>query len=176
MKYLLLILVSTSFFSFDEVTPTKPKKLRNLHIVDSNLHRSAQPNRKDMHDLEAMGVKTIINLRNVFQDTREIKGTSLVEVYIPMKAKEISYEDIVTTMCAIQSAEKPVLIHCLHGSDRTGCMVACYRMLTGMDKEEAIEEFLNAKYGYNKRLFPNILTLLKSIDPEKLKKDVNCNI
>ena len=176
MKYLLLLLVPLALLSFDVKTPAKSKKLRNFHVVDDNLYRSAQPNRRDMKDLEAIGTKTIINLRNVFKDTHEIKGTSLVEVYIPMKAKEITYEDIVTTMCAIQAAEKPVLIHCLHGSDRTGCMVACYRMMNGMDKEEAIEEFLDEKFGYNKRLFPNILTLLRSIDPEKLKKDVNCSI
>lgn len=127
-----------------------------------------------MKDLERMGVKTVINLRNVFSDKQEIKGTSITEVQIPMRAKEISYEDIVTTMCAIQTAEKPVLIHCLHGSDRTGCMVACYRMINGMDKDLAIQEFLEEKYGYNKRLFPNILSLLKSIDPVQLKKDVNC--
>jgi len=146
----------------------------NFHQVDAHLSRSGQPQKEGMKFLENKGFKTIINLRNVIDDKQEIKGTALVQVRIPMRAKKITYEDIVTTLCAIETAEKPVLIHCLHGSDRTGCMVAAYRMTHGMSKADAIAEFQDAQYGYNKKLFPNILRLLESIDPEKLIQDVNC--
>lgn len=169
-SYLLLLLgFSLMAFAWEVYLP-----VNNFHQVDADLYRSGQPQKEGMKYLEDKGFKTIINLRNVIDDKQEIKGTNLVQVRIPMRAKKVSYEDIVTTMCAIETAEKPVLIHCLHGSDRTGCMVAAYRMMNGMSKADAIAEFEEAKYGYNKKLFPNILTLLESIDPDKLRKDVNC--
>lgn len=158
--------------SSDRMVPIEPEGLKNFHVVTPTVYRSGQPHKKDMKRLEQIGVKTIINLRNVIDDKQEIKGTSLIQLRIPMRAKKITYEDIVTTMCAIETAEKPVLIHCLHGSDRTGCMVAAYQMLSGMKKEEAISQFQEEQYGYNSRLFPNILELLESIDPKQLKIDV----
>lgn len=121
---------------------------------------------------EKKGIKTIINLRNIIDDKQEIKGTNLVQVRIQLRAKTVTYADIVTVLTAIETSQKPALIHCLHGSDRTGCMVAAYQMLHGMDKEKAIEEFLDPSFGYNRKLFPNILELLQSIDVEQLREDV----
>lgn len=155
------------------MAPIEPEGLKNFHQVDATVYRSGQPQKKDMKQLEQMGVRTIINLRNIIDDKQEIKGTNLIQVRIPMRAKKITYEDVVTTMRALQAAEKPVLIHCLHGSDRTGCMVAAYQMMIGKDKAQAISELQQDKFGYNKNLFPNILELLQSIDPEQLKRDVN---
>ncbi len=174
MKILAILLIGFVLLAFKMAAPDPTHSVKNFHRVDVNLCRSGQPQKKGMRALEDYGVKTVINLRNVIDDAREIKGTNLIQVRIPMRAKKITYADIITTLCAIEVAEKPVLIHCLHGSDRTGCMVAAYRMLHGMSKEDAINEFTNEKYGYNKKLFPNILTLLESIDPEKLKSDVQC--
>lgn len=176
MKFLFLVFAFAFFgwTSHSDVLPSPKSSVRNLHRVDDNLYRSGQPQKKGMKELERRGIKTVINLRNVIDDRQEIKESSMTQVRIPMRAKKITYDDIVTTLCAIEAAEKPVLIHCLHGSDRTGCMAAAYRMLHGMSKEDAIAEFLDEQYGYNKRLFPNILALLNSLDPEKLKKDVNC--
>lgn len=176
MRAFFLIVPILLLFSFDRLPPAKPEHVRNFHSVDGTLYRSGQPQQKGFRELENYGIQTVINLRNVVDDKQEIRGTSLVQVRIPMRAKAITYADIITTLCAIEKAEKPVLIHCLHGSDRTGCMVAAYRIYQGMDKEKAIEEFLSADYGYNKKLFPNILELLETIDPITLKKDVNCEL
>lgn len=172
MKIVLFLALGLLISAAWEVPPEP--RVRNFHQVDEYLYRSGQFQKIGAKDLERAGIKTIINLRNVIDDEGELKETQLTEVRIPMRAKKITYDDVVTTLCAIEAAEKPVLIHCLHGSDRTGCMVAAYRMLHGMSKEDAILEFQQEKYGYNSGLFPNILTLLQSIDPEKLKKDVNC--
>lgn len=167
----LSILLLTVYLSFG-FSALKTKDLKNLHRVDDKLYRSAQPQKADMQKAEEMGIKTIINLRNVVDDKQEIKCTSLNQIRIPLRAKTLTYDDIVVVLSAIEAAEKPVLIHCLHGSDRTGCMVAAYQMLHGMDKEKAIEKFLDEAYGYNKKLFPNIEELLHSIDVKKLKEDV----
>lgn len=49
-------------------------------------------------------------------------------------------------------APKPVLVHCFHGRDRTGLVIAAYRMMMeGWSYEEAYAEML--RYGHNPRGF-----------------------
>ena len=51
---------------------------------------------------------------------------------------------------AIQEAETngPVLMHCKHGSDRTGLMAAMYRVvIQGWSKEEALNEMTLGGFG-----------------------------
>ncbi|XOV67398.1 MAG: dual specificity protein phosphatase family protein [Fluviicola sp.] len=170
MRTYLILLTLT--FPLLSLSPTKEKAIKNFHQVDQNLYRSAQPSKAEMKWAEEKGIKTIINLRNVIDDKQEIRGTELTQIRIPLRAKNLTYDDIIVTLSAIEAAEKPVLIHCLHGSDRTGCMVAAYQMYQGMDKQEAITIFLDGKYGYNKKLFPNILELLQTINVRQLRQDV----
>ena len=66
-----------------------------------------------------------------------------------------------------------MLVHCKHGSDRTGCVVAAYRMVfNNWSKEDAIQEFKDEKFGYHENMFPNLVNLLESIDVESLKTEV----
>jgi uncharacterized protein (TIGR01244 family) len=168
----ILVLLALPILSFSNA---KGEEIKNFHKVDEYLYRSGQPQKSDMKSAQEKGIKTIINLRNVIDDKQEIKGTRLVQVKIPLRAKKLTYDDIVIVLNAIEASKKPVLIHCLHGSDRTGCMVAAYQILNGMSKEKAIEEFFKLEYGYNRKLFPNILQLLESIDVNQLKLDVPSN-
>jgi protein tyrosine/serine phosphatase len=170
-----ILLVGFTLISLDFEIPLPKHSVKNLHAVDRTLYRSGQPTKKGMKDLDNFGIRTVLNLRNVIDDKREIKGTKIKEIRLPMRAKNLSYQNLIDALCAIENAEKPVVVHCLHGSDRTGGIVAAYRMYNGWSKEKAIQEFLQEKYGYNSGLFPNILKLLQSINVEKLKKDVNCN-
>ena len=144
----------------------------NFYKVDSILYRSEQPHTAGMTFLAGYGIKTVINLRHTRSDKREARKTNLILTKVSINTWRLSYDDIVNTMKVINTCEKPVLIHCLHGSDRTGCMVAAYRMVfNGWTKEEAIREFREGGYGYHEKWFPGILNILKSLDVEKLKKD-----
>ncbi|OFX34499.1 MAG: hypothetical protein A2X08_10340 [Bacteroidetes bacterium GWA2_32_17] len=148
--------------------------LYNLFKVDDNLFRSEQPNRKDMITLKNYGIKTILNLRHTKTDNCEAKNTNLEIQHITINTWTISYEDIVQSLKTINNSKKPVLIHCLHGSDRTGCIVAAYRMTNcNWTKDEAIKEFKEGGFGYHEKWFPNILELLNNINIEQLKKDVS---
>ncbi len=169
MRLQFILLLSIPLLS---LSPSKKKEIKNFHKVDEQVYRSAQPSKSEMNWAKAKGIKTIINLRNVIDDKQEIKGTRLTQIRIPLQAKKLTYDDIVITLSAINAAEKPVLIHCLHGSDRTGCMIAAYHMYKGMEKQEAIDQFIEKKYGYNRKLFPNILELLEDLDVDQLSNDL----
>lgn len=150
-----------------------PVSVGNFHKVSNELYRSAQPSKSGMKELEELGVKSLINLRLRVNDKRKIKGTELKQYRIPIKTTKLSYDDMVEAMQAFDKAEKPALVHCRRGSDRTGCFIACYRILfEDWSKEKAIEELLNEDLGYYKNLFPNILEFVQELDKDQFKKDV----
>ena len=145
----------------------------NLYKVDDDLYRSEQPTKEGMEALESMGIKSIVNVRNILNDRREGKATKLDLYKKRINTWTIKYSEIIDALRLIQKAPKPVLIHCKHGSDRTGCIVAAYRIaFMNWTKEEAIKEFQLGGYGYHEDAFPNILKLLKSIEVEKLIEDL----
>ena len=148
--------------------------LQNLYKVDENLFRSEQPSKIGMKELQDLGVKTILNVRNLRNDNFEAKATKLVLKRKRINTWTINYREVVSALKLIQESPKPVLIHCKHGSDRTGCIVAAYRMsFQNWTKEEAINEFKSGGYGFHEDVFKNVLKLLESIDVEKLKIDLN---
>ena len=146
--------------------------LYNLYKVDENLYRSEQPTKEGMLALETIGIKSIVNVRNILNDRSEGKSTKLTLYKKRINTWTIKYSEVVDALKMIQNAPKPTLIHCKHGSDRTGCVVAAYRMaFMNWTKEEAIKEFQSGGFGYHADAFPNVLRLLQNIDVEKLKKD-----
>jgi tyrosine-protein phosphatase SIW14 len=145
----------------------------NLYKVDDNLYRCEQPSSKGFILIDSIGIKSVIDLRQRKTDNHKIKKTDLKLVNVPMNAWTISYKDIVAGIKAIKEAKKPVLIHCKHGSDRTGCIVAVYRIIMcGWTREDAIKEFRYGGFHYHEKSFPNILRLLETVDIEQLKKDI----
>ena len=150
--------------------------LYNLYKVDENLYRSEQPTKEGMLALETIGIKSIVNVRNILNDKSEGKSTKLKLYKKRINTWTIKYSEIVDALKLIKKAPKPTLIHCKHGSDRTGCIVAAYRMaFMNWTKEEAIKEFKLGGYGYHYKSFPNILKLLNKIDAIQLKKDLEIN-
>lgn len=146
---------------------------KNLYKINDSLYRSEQPSKAGMKQLETLGIKTVLNFRNHHNDKDEVAKTNLIVERIPLNTNKIAYADIVQTLKIIKQSKKPILIHCLHGSDRTGCMIAAYKMVyNNYTKEEAIAELTDAQFGYHQKWFPNIIQLLNDLDVQQLKKDV----
>jgi tyrosine-protein phosphatase SIW14 len=127
--------------------------LPNFHKVSDDLCRGAQPDTEGFLRLLAMGVKTIISLRYLHTDRWLIRDLGFRYHHIRMWAWHPEREDIdeflriMTLRC---QGDLPVFVHCAHGSDRTGCMVAAYRVrVQGWTKEDAIKEMLEEKYGFH---------------------------
>ena len=55
--------------------PVKATALKNFHRVTPQIYRSAQPDAAGMRELEKLGVKTVINLRDFNDDEKEARGT-----------------------------------------------------------------------------------------------------
>ena len=128
--------------------------LPNFHKVSVELYRGAQPDRQGFKDLVTMGVHTTINLRSFHIDYFLVRNLPLVNHHIWVKAWHLEGEDIDEFLRILSGARRmhqlPVFIHCLHGADRTGMMVAIYRIrCEGWTKEAAIREMTQGPFGYN---------------------------
>ena len=152
------------------------KATKNFHEVEEGkLYRSGQFHRRNISTLQdGYEIGLILNLRNWINDSYEVKGTNIKEYRVRMRAKRIMDSDVIEALKVIVNSSKPVLVHCYHGSDRTGCIVACYRMVVQMwPREEAIAEFEKKELGYNEAFFPNIRNYLEKVDIESLRKAIS---
>jgi protein tyrosine/serine phosphatase len=90
-----------------------------------------------------------------------------------MEAGEIKDEQVAEALRIIKTAKSPIVIHCWHGSDRTGLISAMYRILyQGWSKEEAIEELMKGGYGYHS-LYRNIPAYIRKVNIESIRSAVN---
>ncbi len=154
-------------------TPILVSSFTNLYQVNQNVYRSEQPSSRQFKALRDVGVRSVINLRHVFNDNIKLGSSGIVPYHLRINTWYLSREELVAALKLIQQAEKPVLIHCRHGSDRTGAVIAVYRMVfDNWTKEEAIKEFLAPNYGYHRDVFPKILQLVEAIDVEELKSEL----
>lgn len=147
----------------------------NLFKVNEVLYRSAQPTHTGMHNLEEFGIKTVINLRWLHSDKDELEGTTLLYETCSAKAWHIEDEDVIWFLNLITNLEcgAPFLVHCQHGADRTGCMVAMYRIIAqGWTKEEALQELEEGGFGYH-TIWQNIPKYIKRVDIDKIKRELN---
>lgn len=130
--------------------------IRNFCVVKSGaLWRGERPTRADAAWLLAHGVGSVVNLEVVLNDRRAFVGaaagahaTATVDYYHvpdfePLHAVNTSLLDEHTAhfLAIMQTARKPVYVHCLDGIDRTGVVIAAYRVLTeGSSEAEAMAE------------------------------------
>ena len=176
--FLALLLCSASFAAAADrpaawAEPVVSPGVSNLHKVTDDLYRSAQPDTADMKALEAMGIRTVISLRALHSDDDEARGTSLILRRIPINTWSISVDEVVAALRMVRESEKPVLLHCQHGADRTGLVMAVYRVAEqGWSREEAMDEMLNGGYGFHS-IWKNIPVFLQNADIDVIKRRVN---
>jgi len=153
--------------------PIKCEGLPNLHMVSTNLYRSAQPTEEGMRNIKAKGIKTIINLREFHSDRDEIGDTDLEYVHIRMKAWNLKKKDLIQFLeVATDTNRTPVLVHCKAGADRTGAMCAMYRIVVeGRTKEEALREMQEGGFNFHE-MFGNIPKWIKETNVEEIRKEL----
>jgi len=145
--------------------------LPNLHRVNDNYYRGAQPSAEGMAELRRLGVKTVVNLRAAHSDRDEIGDLPLEYEHISAKAWHAEDEDVVRFLRIVTRPERqPVFVHCQHGADRTGTMTAIYRIVVqGWTKEQAIREMTQGDFGFHP-IWTNLVTYIEELDVEKIRK------
>lgn len=144
-KIIILLALFIIFLSLSEAKVKEP--LPNFQQVNKNLYRGAQPPVESVKILADKGIKTIINLRGASDQTRaeEQQARALGMKFYNLELPPLSKPDFTQVDEALalinDPANQPVFVHCKHGEDRTGTVIACYRMThDNWDDEQAITE------------------------------------
>lgn len=109
-------------------------ELPNFHRVSARLFRGGQPRSGGIRKLAALGVNTIINLRDDDEreiiEEREAQAAGLRYFNVPFKRLGRPTDaQIERALSLIAAPENDVVfVHCEHGSDRTGTVIAVYRI------------------------------------------------
>jgi len=173
----ILLPISIPILSFGQtgnLTEIPSKGFKRLYKLNDSIYRSEQPSRKGFQELEALGIISSITFRRNKNDEKKAKNTGLELKHIPLKTSELTEEELLVVMKAIQNAEKPVLIHCWHGSDRTGAISAAYRVIfENWTKEDAIKELRRPELGYHENWYPNVISLILNLDVVAIRKQLS---
>lgn len=146
-------------------TPLDVPGVPNLHRVSPTLYRSAQPSAAGMRALRDMGVETIVNLRSFHSDRDAIGSTGLGYEHLYVKAWHPEHKEVVRFLQIVTNPKRqPVLVHCQHGADRTGLMVALYRVaVQGWTVDAAVREMTEGGFGFH-AVWKNLVPWLRRLD------------
>jgi tyrosine-protein phosphatase SIW14 len=152
--------------------PVLSQHLDNWHQLDEKMFRASQPDRKGFEEAIKFGIKNVLNLRDNHSDDYETKGLKIKLYRVEMEADDILDEDLITALKIIKNSDGPILIHCWHGSDRTGLLCAMYRIIfQNWSKKEATDELVNGGFGYH-AIYKNITEWIQDADVEGLKEKI----
>lgn len=120
-----------------------------FHLVAPSIYRGAQPEMERFADLAALGIRTVLNLRSsqdgVERERRVVEGLGMRFVNIPLRGyRSPTDEAIGKALVELDEASRtklPAFVHCKLGKDRTGTVIACYRIARqGWGNEDALRE------------------------------------
>jgi protein tyrosine/serine phosphatase len=106
-------------------------KIKNFGQMDDRFYRGAQPKEEDYKQLAAIGIKTIVDLREdpTNYEKRDAEAAGIRYINIPMSDKD--YPPATTIDQFLKLVDDPstgkFFVHCAGGRHRTGVMGAVYR-------------------------------------------------
>jgi protein tyrosine/serine phosphatase len=128
-------------------TPVAIDGIKRFREVEPGFWRGSRPSESALLALKARGVRTIVSLREDDDERARARAAGLDYVELPMSATPFgaklptdaqvsAFLDVVA-----DPARRPVYVHCKHGRDRTGVMVALWRVKRGgWAPEAAVDE------------------------------------
>ena len=136
----------TTVVNASGATPIQETGMHRFYRVNEHLYRSGQPTLEGLQGLKKLGIKTVVDLRaanphSLEAQTLGILGIKYVNIPMPTLAAP-SMESVKQTLALLtdQSAW-PILLHCERGADRTGTVIACFRISQdGWSNQRALEE------------------------------------
>ncbi len=139
------LFVSAFVLASPGATPVAREELGgvpNFAVVSPVLSRGAQPTLEGFRRLRERGIRTVVTLRAAQDDGAALAGLGLNSYRIRARQWNPKTDEIVRAMKVILTPEyQPVFVHCQAGRDRTGLVVAVYRILVDhWSAEDAIAE------------------------------------
>ncbi len=171
----LVVLFAASLFAAKNTlteckVPTAEDLVPAFHRVDADVYRGGRPSYRDDVYLKFadLGIRTVVNLEGGTEAKREQEVIERVNTKLAEQGKPaltfVSFpidsftgtvltaptdKNIGVLFHEIAQAPKPIYVHCEHGKDRTGMVVALYRLWRGESTlEDAISEADYYRFSY----------------------------
>ena len=164
-KIVTAVAIFLILMSCAHVNTASAQETSRIVKVDEGIYRG--PRLDDLNELESLKIHTILNLEDnreaIRKESEAAKQLGMVMINIPMSGiSRPKSADLLRAAKIIEDqASYPIYVHCLHGRDRTGFVIATYKMIHhGWTVKKAYQEAVN--YGHN-RLFDLILGWKKSL-------------
>jgi tyrosine-protein phosphatase SIW14 len=105
----------------------------NFHQVNARLFRGGQPSMVAWPELAALGVTTVIDLcrereHPAANEARAVEAAGMRYVRFPMNGFETPSAAQIAQVLHLVETGDTVFVHCKAGMDRTGVVVAAYRI------------------------------------------------
>ncbi|WP_245196523.1 tyrosine-protein phosphatase [Labrys sp. LIt4] len=130
----------------------------NFHtVVAGELYRSGQPTPGRLrHYVREAGIRTVINLRGrnagaAWYDAEVAESARLGIAHIDFAmsaSRELSGLQADALVHVLRNAEKPILIHCEGGADRSGLAAALYLAAISKASEAQAESQMSLRFGH----------------------------
>lgn len=129
-----------------------PRGISNFHQVSARIYRGAQPDGEGWISLANLGVRTVIDLRpenehSCKAEKQAVEAAGMHYVNVPFNGFHAPPDDKISKVLGLMSdSTGPVFVHCRRGADRTGTVIACYRIThDGWSNRRALHEAVS--YG-----------------------------
>lgn len=146
----------------------------NAGQVTANLYRGGQPTATGFDALASMGINIVVDLRGSREgESERVAKLGMRYVAIPWHCPFPKDETFARFLKLMRDhPDKKVFVHCRLGDDRTGMMIAAYRMAAeGWTADEAMIEM--REFGFNRAhhfICPGLASYEKEF-PEHLRRD-----
>jgi protein tyrosine/serine phosphatase len=93
-----------------------------------------------------MGIKTVVDLRredehSTSAEAQAVAAAGMTYVNVPMKGVVAPTNEQIAKVLALLDSQGPVFVHCKRGADRTGAVIACYRIAHDRwQRQQALQE------------------------------------
>jgi tyrosine-protein phosphatase SIW14 len=142
------ILIAAALSGTPTLAGQDSANLPNFQVVNEHVLRGGQPSDNGFKSLAQRGVKTVIDLRwvdehDIPHEKQIVEGDGMRFISVPMKGLSAPTEEQVSKVLSVleDGGSWPVFVHCRRGSDRTGTVLACYRISHDhWENRKALEE------------------------------------
>jgi hypothetical protein len=162
----------------------------NLHASIKNfcqvtpdvLWRGAKPDKKGAAWLIENGVRTIVNLELLHDDQDTLRQAKLAKTdkyevdyfrvgdseVLAVLSWDLLDDHVAHFLAIVDQAPKPIYVHCRSGQNRTGVMVAAYRVIVeGEGEDKAIDKAIAEMEGYQGLWFKADAAYIRGLSPER---------
>jgi len=127
--------------------PPSVPGIHNFAQVDEHVYRGAQPTNEGFRYLADHGIKIVLDLREPggrsLSEERMVEADGMRYINVPMSGLVPPTAAETEKVLALleDPAAGPVFVHCMRGADRTGSVIAAYRIdHYGWDNARALQE------------------------------------